>query len=221
MRPTDSAAPGGRSDERELPREFLRNLDVLEQAYLAESDPIRGSGFGGGPERWRREREPLLRAVERDGDLLDVGCANGHLVECLIDWASERGLRIVPYGVDNGARLVERARARLPHWASHFFVGNAWDWEPPRRFRYVYTLYDCVPLSFLDGYLLRLATEFVEPGGRLILGAYGSRSRGRDPYDVEAALERAGLDIAGTGSGGDPPIARFAWTDPRPRSADP
>ena len=201
----DDAAPA-------LPGEFLRYLDVLENAYLSESDPIRGSGFAGGPERWRREREPLLDAVGGDGDLLDVGCANGYLLECLVEWARERGCELVPYGVDNGARLIERARTRLPHWASHFYVGNAWDWRPPRRFHYVYTLYDCVPQSHLDRYLRRLANDVVAPAGRLIVGAYGSRSRGHAPFDVRGGLERAGFRVDGESSGGEPPIALFAWT---------
>lgn len=196
-----------------LPGEFLRHLEVLEQAYLAESNPIRASGFAGGAERWRREREPLLDAVDADGDLLDVGCANGHLAECLVDWAHERGHLITPYGVDYGERLIALARKRQPHRASHFYVGNAWDWEPPQRYRYVYTLYDCVPRSHLSRYLRRLANEFVQPSGRLILGAYGSRSRGFGPSDVRAALEQAGLRVAGSSTGGDPPIAAFAWTD--------
>ena len=196
-----------------LPAEFLRHLEVLERAYLAESDPIRASGFAGGALRWRREREPLLDAVEADGDLLDVGCANGHLAECLVDWARERGRLLTPYGVDYGERLITLARRRLPHWASHFYVGNAWDWEPPQRYGYVYTLYDCVPRSHLARYLQRLSTEFVEPAGRLILGAYGSRSRGFAPPNVRAALEQAGLRVAGSSTGGDPPIATFAWTN--------
>ena len=196
-----------------LPGEFLRYLDVLEKAYLAETDPIRGSGFAGGAERWRQEREPLLDAVESDGDLLDAGCANGYLVECLVGWARERGFRITPYGVDNGIRLIQRAQRRLPQWASHFYVGNAWDWEPPRRFRYVYTLHDCVPLSHLDRYIRRLANKFVAPSGRLILGAYGSRSRNFGPHDVRGALEKAGFRVAGSSHGGTPPIAAFAWID--------
>ncbi len=196
-----------------LPGEFLRYLEVLEKTYLAERDPIRASGFGGGVKRWRCEREPLLDAVEADGDLLDVGCANGHLAECLVDWARERGWRLTPYGVDYGERLIALAKQRLPQWASHFYVGNAWDWEPPRRYRYVYALYDCVPRSHLSRYLQRLASEFVEPSGRLIVGAYGSRSRGFGPFDVRSGLEQAGLRVAGSSAGGNPPIASFAWTD--------
>lgn len=46
--------------EKTLPVEFIETLEALERSYLRETDPIRGSGFGGGAERWRSEREPLL-----------------------------------------------------------------------------------------------------------------------------------------------------------------
>jgi hypothetical protein len=40
-----------------LPGKFLERLAALEVSYLAEGDPIRQSGFGGGPRRWRAERD--------------------------------------------------------------------------------------------------------------------------------------------------------------------
>ena len=52
----------------------------------------------------------------------------------------------------------------------------------------------------------------VAPGGRLILGAYGSRSRGMTPADPADALERCGYPVAGRSAGGDPVTSRFAWT---------
>ena len=128
-----------------LPAAFLRELEELEEAYLRNSDPIEQSGFYGGPERWRAEREPILDAVESDGDFLDAGCANGYLLECLVAWGRERGFSLIPYGLDQGARLIELARRLRPHLADHFFVGTAWDWSPPPRFRYAYTLLDHVP----------------------------------------------------------------------------
>ena len=142
--------------DRKLPASFLQQLKKLEESYLAEGDPIRQSGFGGGPVRWRAEREPILEAIEMDGDLLDVGCANGFLLECLVEWAGERGIALAPYGIDQGAKLIEIARQRLPAYKSNFYVGNVWDWEPPRQFQYVYTMHDCVPIEFLEEYLQRL-----------------------------------------------------------------
>jgi SAM-dependent methyltransferase len=198
---------------RKLPHSFLRELEALEAAYLTEDDPIRQSGFRGGPERWRAEREPILDAIESDGDILDVGCANGYLLECLVGWGRERGLTLVPYGLDQGARLVELARRRFPDCAGNFSVGNAWEWQPPRRFRYVYTLYDCVPGDYLEEYIHRLLRRVVAPGGRLIVGAYGSRSHGTPPFDIEGSLKSAGFEVGGTVYGGNPPITAFAWVD--------
>jgi hypothetical protein len=194
-----------------LPPEFLAWVRELEAAYCAHSDPMRQSGFSGGAARWRDEREPILHAVDADGDLLDVGCANGHLLECLVAWGAERGRRLTPHGLDIGARLVRLARERLPHYAANFHVGNAWDWRPARRYRYVYSLWDCVPKAYLAEYCRRLLGRVAEPGGNLIVGAYGSRSRGVAPADVGGLLEGFGMRVAGTAVGGEPPVSRFAW----------
>jgi len=73
-------------------------------------------------------------------------------------------------------------------------VVNAWDWRPPRRYRYVYVLWDCVPESYLTEFVRRLLARLVAPGGRLILvrlGAYGSFSRNEQPFDVEMFLRSA------------------------------
>jgi SAM-dependent methyltransferase len=201
------------AQEGQLPGSFLREIKALEASYLKDDDPIRQSGFGGGSERWRAEREPILDAVEGSGDFLDVGCANGYLLECLVKWGRERGLKITPYGVDIGTRLIDLAKQRLPRYASNFYVANAWDWDPPREFQYVYTLYDCVPPGFLKKYVRRLISRAVCRGGRLILGAYGSRSRGIRAFDAGSFLESMGVRVAGTAEGGSPAVSRFAWTE--------
>ncbi len=193
-----------------LPEEWLAGLQNLERAYLDSDDPIRGSGFSGGPQRWRAERSPILQAIDGDGDILDVGCANGYLLECLVDWAGERGVTLTPHGLDIGPGLVAVARTRLPGASIH--LGNAWDWTPPQRYRYVYTLTDLVPADRLDRMVQRLLRDFVAPGGRLIIGDYGSRSRRIEPRHVAALLRPHAL-VAGESVGGDPPIARFAWID--------
>jgi SAM-dependent methyltransferase len=198
---------------RSLPSEFLDQLKSLEQSCLAENDPVRQSGFGGGSRRWRAEREPILNAIESNADLLDIGCANGYLLECLITWARERRITLTPFGLDISPKLIELARNRLTEYKSNFFVGNAWDWGPPRSFQYVYTVYDCVPAGFLEEYIYRLLARAVEPGGRLIVGAYGSGSRGIAPFDIAGFLESRGFTVFGTAQGGDLPVTSFAWID--------
>jgi len=197
----------------DLPREFVERARALEASYLTSDDPIRQSGFGGGAARWRAEREPILDAVGGDGDLLDIGCANGYLVECLVAWGAERGLHLTPRGVDIGPLLIAEAQRRLPAFATNFEVANGWDWRPAHRFRYVYTLWDCVPPAQVGEYAQRLLSRAVEPGGRLIVGAYGSRSRGTPPAPIGDLLESHGLTVAGRAYGGDPVTTAFAWVD--------
>ncbi len=196
-----------------LPEPFLAELKNLELSYLAETDPIKQSGFHGGEARWRHERGLILDAVDTDGDFLDIGCANGYLVQCLTAWASEKGLTLTPYGVDQSPRLIERARARWPQDASHFWVGNAWDWVPPRRFRYVYTMTDFVPDALLKDYLVRLIQGYVEDDGLLIVGAYGSRSRDTPAQDVTHMLKAFGFPVAGNAMCDALPLSHVAWTN--------
>jgi SAM-dependent methyltransferase len=198
---------------RRLPSEFLQAIRSLDGFYLKEADPILQSGFHGGALRWRQERGPILDAIDGDGDILDVGCANGYLLECLITWAKEKGLTLTPFGLDIGPQLIDLAKRRMPHFADHFWVGNAWDWPAPRKFPYVYALYDCVPVDYLAEYAERLLQRAVAPGGRLILGAYGSRSQNLLPFDIAGFLRTSGLSVAGTASGGEPPLTAFAWID--------
>lgn len=74
----------------------------MEAAYLRGDTPQAGSGFGGTAEAWRGNREMVLGGVDRGGTFLDVGCANGLLMESVHWWAAECGLRVEPYGVDLG-----------------------------------------------------------------------------------------------------------------------
>ena len=198
---------------RTLPRSFLQGLKELEDAYLEQDDPIRQSGFSGGAVRWRSERGPILDAVESDGDLLDIGCANGYLLECLMNWGCECGLKLIPHGLDQGSRLIELARRRLPEHSDNFHVGNSWDWTPRRRYRYVYMLYDCLPLDYLAEGVQRLMDRIVAPQGRLIIGAYGSKSDSEPPFDIGAFLASSGFEVVGRAEGGAQPITKFAWVD--------
>lgn len=194
-----------------LPAGFIAQAKTLQNAYLQTDDPIRQSGFGGGADRWRAERSPILNAVTGDGDLLDIGCANGYLAECLVAWGAERGVRIIPHGIDIGPNLIAEAKRRLAAFADNFHVANGWDWRPDRRFGYVYTLSDLVPPDMLAEYVERLLERLVEPGGRLIVGSYGSRSRSTPPLPIGEMLATYGHTVAGRSWGGDPPITAFAW----------
>jgi SAM-dependent methyltransferase len=198
---------------KKLSESFLKDILALEASYLKYDDPIKQSGFAGGATRWRTEREPILDAVFSDGDILDAGCANGYLLECLLIWARERGFNLIPFGVDIGAKLIALAKKRMPEYAENFYVGNVWNWKPQRQFKYVYALYDCVPLQYLTEYIVKLLDQLVESNGRLIIGAYGSKSRNIPPFDIQRFLLDNKFTVTGASLGGDPPITEFAWID--------
>lgn len=198
----------------ELERWFRSQQEAHESAYLASSDPHRQSGWGSTPERWRIGREVILDAVPFDGDFLDIGCANGLLLECLVRWARERGILLTPHGLDVSARLVALARRRLRTHDANLHTGNAFTWTPPRRYTYVHTLLEYVPADLHGEYLHRLLDHAVEPLGRLIVSNYGSRSRAEPPVDVAALLRGMGLEVAGSAASAEEDgwvATRVAW----------
>jgi SAM-dependent methyltransferase len=192
--------------------DFLTEMESFQEVYLSSDDPIARSGFSGGRERWVAERSPIVEAIVRDGDFLDVGCANGLLLEDIVVWAASDGHAIVPYGVDIGSDLIELAKRRLPRFAANLVVADAWSWEPMRSWDHVFSLVDLAPDDMGCEWLARLA-GWAAPGGRLIIGSYGSRSRGVEPVDVAGVLARCGYAVTGEAFAGEPAISRFAWTD--------
>jgi SAM-dependent methyltransferase len=152
---------------------FAHNREVLETAYLAKTEPWAQSGMSGPFERWRALRKPVVDCIDQDGTFLDVGCANGYLLECCKSWAAERGVRVEPFGVDFSEKLIGLARERLPEHRDNFWTANAFEWVPPRRFTFVRTDLCYAPAELEEEYVRHLLAHFVEPGGRLLIASYG------------------------------------------------
>jgi len=85
-----------------------------EQKYLAGTNPRQQSGFGRDERDWERFRRPVVAPVKAGGSYLDIGCANGLLMESVAKWAMENGQCLEPYGLDISAKLAKLARTRLP-----------------------------------------------------------------------------------------------------------
>lgn len=154
---------------------FADVKQALETAYIAASTPWQQSGKNGTFEDWIRLRIANIAPVQRSGTYLDIGCANGYLLECLVAWARLKGIEITPYGLDYSASLTALAQHRLQSYASNIYVGNAWNWIPPQRFDYVRTELDYVPRNYRKQFVERLLTEFITEKGRLIVSQYRSR----------------------------------------------
>jgi hypothetical protein len=140
-----------------------------------------------------------------------VGCANELLAADVVDWTAQRGLEVIPHGVDLGPDLVSLAQRRLTFFSANFHVADAWTWDPPRKWTYIHALLDLSPIELRCHWLRRLH-RWVEPEGRLIIGSYGGRTPRNDPVDVAEVLRLCGLEVSGSSRGGDPAVTRFAWT---------
>jgi hypothetical protein len=113
---------------------FVDGLALHEAKYLAGTNPRQQSGFGRDERDWERFRRPVVAPIETDGSFLDIGCANGLLMEGVFAWARADGHLVEPYGLDISEKLAELARQRLPRWRERIFVGNALFWKPPARY---------------------------------------------------------------------------------------
>jgi SAM-dependent methyltransferase len=185
----------------ELEAWFTSNRQTLETAYLAAEEPWRQSGFSGPLERWEACRRPIADCIVAPGTFLDIGCANGFLLECLLRWTAERGIRIEPWGLDLSEKLLALARRRLPDHASNLLVGNALTWRPARRLDYVRTELCYVPENYDRRYVRHLIDDVVAPGGRLLVAEYRSR---RDPSSgpwIDDVLAGLGFIVDSTASG--------------------
>ncbi|MGA8113800.1 MAG: class I SAM-dependent methyltransferase [Actinocatenispora sp.] len=191
---------------------FADSVRLLEPGYLRATTPEGGSGFAGSARRWRARRENVLAGVTGPGSFLDLGCANGLLMESVHAWAAERGVALEPYGVDLAPGLVALARRRLPHWSDRIELGNAVSWRPVdgRRFRYVHLLLDLVP-DELRGALVRHASTLLEPGGRLLVSHYLNEGSSDEP--VVRKLAELGVRSEGVD-----PDGQTAWLDARAAS---
>jgi hypothetical protein len=193
----EAALAAGEIDEAGWYREVQA---IITPAYLAEDTPWGQSGCGGGDDEahFAAARELIADAVHRDGTFLDVGCASGYLMECMVMWTARRGVAIEPYGLDIAPELGDLARRRLPRWAERIFTGNAVDWQPPRRFHFVRTGLEYVPSRRQRDLVEHLLREVVAPDGRLIIGVYSEeRDDTRAEPSEEARVAAWGFPIAG------------------------
>jgi hypothetical protein len=81
IQPIEAAFERGEIDAAEW---HTRIGAIIGPAYLSASDPRAQSGFSGSADEWERARRFLFGPIHRDGTFLDVGCANGHLMECAV-----------------------------------------------------------------------------------------------------------------------------------------
>jgi 2-polyprenyl-3-methyl-5-hydroxy-6-metoxy-1,4-benzoquinol methylase len=193
---------------RDAPREeYFRVLrEAVIEFYLADpSNPYQQSGRSSGAQRWEETRRLFVQAIHRSGDFLDVGCANGLLLDTLIVWARQEGFTIRPHGIDLVPELVELARERFPGRHDCFEVANAFHWTPKRQYDFVRTNVEYVPEPDWIPFIRRQHAA-VTAGGRLIVSHY--RNLDESEVDAGAVVERAGYPVSGRAAA---PGVSVAW----------
>lgn len=200
--------------ERKLSKElaeWCNNLKCkLEYNYLSfnEDEPWRQSGMSGPENRWISLRKPIADCVEYSGTFLDIGCANGYLLECIMKWVNERGLSIEPFGLDISEELIKRAKKRLPNYSHNMFEGNCFSWLPPRKFDYVSTMLGYVPDEYEKEYILFLFDAYINNTGKLLVLRTGKK--GEPEEWLRERFCKYGIAIESFKHGFDPVLDRQA-----------
>jgi SAM-dependent methyltransferase len=174
---------------------YSRAARHFEQTYLGSTEPWCQSGHFGSLESWERLRRPIAACVDRPGRFLDIGCANGYLLECLLSWTRERGIAVEAWGLDLSSRLVALARERLPGHEVRLDSGNSLEWAPPVRFDYVRTGLHYAPPGYESRHLRRLQSRFLAPGGRLLVVEYRGQEHQAGPLRVDQRLRDLGFPV--------------------------
>jgi SAM-dependent methyltransferase len=159
-------------NDLQLQNWFYSLHNELETAYLQHTEPWKQSGFSGPEDRWMACRKPIADCIDENGSFLDIGCANGYLLECVMNWLKERNLSVIPYGLDISGKLVELAKERLPLFKNNIFAGNAWDWENPLKFDYVRTELVYVPDYLQQQYVEKILNSYLKEHGKLLVTEY-------------------------------------------------
>lgn len=171
---------------------------VVVPAYLGAETPEGGSGSSRDAAGWGYARSLIADAVEAGQTFLDVGCANGHLMESMARWA-----RVEPFGLEISPELAALACRRLPQWTDRIWVGNVVDWDPPQRFDVVRASLDYVPAPRRRHLVERVLTY----AGRLVIGVFNEE---REVCSLEDEVAAWGFEISGR-SERDHPHPRLAY----------
>jgi 2-polyprenyl-3-methyl-5-hydroxy-6-metoxy-1,4-benzoquinol methylase len=161
----------------------------LEESYLRYQEPWKQAGFLQSEEEWIECRRPIADCIDKSGAFLDISCSNGYLLECLMKWTAERGLTLEPFGIDLSEKLVAIAKNRLPRYSNNLEVANATRWTITHKFDYIRTELGYVLDDAQEQYLVKLATTFLNPDGKLLITEYRTKKQNvKEPWSTDKVI---------------------------------
>ncbi|CAF4463153.1 unnamed protein product [Rotaria socialis] len=173
----------------------MNSFELLISNNLVVDRLITGCKSSGSYEDWKAKREFIATIFDSNGTILDIGCANGFFLRCLQAWSCHK---LVPYGIDVQAKLIDEAQLLFPSEKSHFIHLNVHD---------VHMLSECGFPTVFDYVFWNFATNwniaekkwrttfhnvFLLARKRIILGFYGINShlQGKSPaFDSKEWME--------------------------------
>jgi len=151
----------------------------ISETQLKYKEPWKQAGFDLGQDDWETCRKPIAECIIKDGNFLDIGCANGYLLESIMKWTT---FKIVPWGVDLSPRVIAAAKARLKEFSDNFFTGSVTKWSSPIKFEYVRTELDYAVVESQEQYLRQVLNSYVSENGALLLTEYRSKKDANKPW---------------------------------------
>jgi len=198
-------------------KEFEKLIEDKEKTkYLIEGNRVIGVDF----KQWEKIRFFISNAINKDGRILDIGCANGFLLRCLQEWCN---YKLEPYGIDINQKIIQQAKELFPSYSDNFVCENFWNLlngNSKLSKGYLSNRYDFVYFNVGDNLKFEKETEIsairymlgmVSNGGRLILGfcnCFGLSNEGREKIK---RLEESGFAFSNIQENSTNDI--IAWID--------
>jgi len=133
--------------------------------------------YGGVFQQWKNERFFITAAINSNGKILDIGCANGFFLRCLQEWSN---YDLQPYGIDSDPKCIKEAKKLFQLKEENFKICKLKELTTlfkegfPCKYNFIYwAVWDNWWFSNqLEFDALDTLFDAIVDGGRLILGFY-------------------------------------------------
>jgi SAM-dependent methyltransferase len=143
---------------------------------------INGSSFSGRQiETWEKARRFIGGFINKDGKILDIGCANGFFLLCLREWS---GRKLQLFGIDKKKEAIEEAKKISGRRTKNFIEKDVFGISRlpvhfPKRFEMVFwNVWENWEFKLpQEKKALREILRLVKPGGRCLMGFYDGQAK--------------------------------------------